>query len=177
LGGTRPALGTNPIAFGLPSSRGPVVFDMGTSAFMFTDLEFRERRGELLPEGVAIDAQGQPTRDPAQARLGALLPFAGHKGFGLAFVMQALGILAGSAFGVEKDSGYLIIAFQPSLLVPLDDFKRQLTELIERVKATPRQPGVPEIRIPSERAFRERELRLREGIEIDRSMYEALKAL
>ena len=68
-GGTRPALGTNPIAFGLPSSRGPLVFDMGTSAFMGTDLAYRERAGQLLPEGVAIDSEGRLTRDPIMARL------------------------------------------------------------------------------------------------------------
>src|SRR6516225_2321906 len=62
-GGTRPALGTNQIAFGLPSSRGPIVFDMGTSAFMGTDLAYREQMGQMLPEGVAIDSEGQPTRN------------------------------------------------------------------------------------------------------------------
>jgi LDH2 family malate/lactate/ureidoglycolate dehydrogenase len=80
-GGRRPALGTNPIAFGLPSARGPIVFDMGTSAFMGTDLLYRERTGQPLPEGVAIDSEGKPTRDPALARAGALLPFGGYKGF------------------------------------------------------------------------------------------------
>jgi LDH2 family malate/lactate/ureidoglycolate dehydrogenase len=80
----RPAVGTNPIAFGLPSADGPVVFDMGTSAFMLTDAAYRERMGKLLPEGVAIDSTGRPTRDPALARQAAILPFGGYKGFGLA---------------------------------------------------------------------------------------------
>jgi LDH2 family malate/lactate/ureidoglycolate dehydrogenase len=177
FGGSRPALGTNPIAFGLPSSRGPVVFDMGTSAFMGTDLAFRERLGQLLPEGVAIDAEGQPTRDPTLARGGALLPFGGYKGFGLAFIVQALGVLAGSALDPDKDDGYLFVVFKPDLLINLDDFKRQVSELIDRIKATPRQPGVSEIRIPGERAFRSRERAFREGIEIDRVVYEALGAL
>ena len=70
-GGMRAVLGTNPIAFGLPSSQGPVVFDMGTSAFMGTDLAYRERLGTQLPEGVAIDGDGHPTRDPARARRAA----------------------------------------------------------------------------------------------------------
>src|SRR5437660_3914325 len=83
-GGMRAVLGTNPIAFGLPSSRGPVVFDMGTSAFMGTDLAYRERLGEQLPEGVAIGGDGHPTRHPAQARRGALVPCGGHRGFGSA---------------------------------------------------------------------------------------------
>jgi LDH2 family malate/lactate/ureidoglycolate dehydrogenase len=177
LGGARPVLGTNPIAFGMPSSRGPVVFDMGTSAFMGTDLAYRERIGLLLPEGVAIDAEGRPTRDPAQARLGALLPFGGYKGFGLAFIVQAFGVLAGSALDPGKDDGYLFIAFKPELLVSLDDFKQQLSELIDRVKATPRQPGIEEIRIPGERAFASRERALRDGLEIDRAIYDALGAL
>jgi LDH2 family malate/lactate/ureidoglycolate dehydrogenase len=62
-GGTRPELGTNPIAFGLPSSRGPIVFDMGTSAFMGTDLVYRERMGHLLPQG-----GGDRFRRPADTR-------------------------------------------------------------------------------------------------------------
>jgi LDH2 family malate/lactate/ureidoglycolate dehydrogenase len=176
-GGTRPVLGTNPIAFGMPSSRGPVVFDMGTSAFMGTDLAYRDRLGQLLPEGVAVDAEGQPTRDPAMARLGALLPFGGYKGFGLAFIVQALGVLAGSALDPDKDNGYLFVVLKPDLLIDPDDFKEQLSTLIDRIKATPRQPGVSEIRIPGERASRSREQKLRDGIEIDRVVYDELKAL
>jgi len=177
FGGKRPALGTNPIAFGMPSSRGPVVLDMGTSAFMGTDLSYRERLGQLLPEGVAVDAEGRPTRDPAMARLGALLPFGGYKGFGLAFIVQALGVLAGSGFDPDRDDGYLFVVLKPDLLIDPDDFKQQLSALIDRIKATPRQPGVSEIRLPGERAFRSREQALRDGIEIDRVVYEALKAL
>ena len=177
FGGARPALGTNPIAFGMPSSHGPLVFDMGTSAFMGTDLAYRERLGELLPEGVAVDPEGNPTRDPTAARLGALLPFGGYKGFGLALMVQALGVLAGSALDPGEQDGYLFIVFKPGLLVGLDEFKTQLGELIDRIKETPRQPGVSEIRIPGERGFRCREQALREGIEVDRVVYDALAAL
>jgi LDH2 family malate/lactate/ureidoglycolate dehydrogenase len=177
FGGARPALGTNPIAFGMPSSRGPIVFDMGTSAFMGTDLAYRERLGRSLPDGVAVDAEGQPTRDPTLARLGALLPFGGYKGFGLAFIIQAFGVLAGSALDPDKDDGYLFVVFKPELLIGLDDFKKQVSDLVDRIKETPRQSGVSEIRVPGERAFRSRERALREGIEIDREVYDALGAL
>ena len=177
FGGARAALGTNPIAFGMPSSRGPVVLDMGTSAFMGTELAYRERLGQLLPDGVAVDAEGHPTRDPAKARLGALLPFGGYKGFGLAFIVQALGVLAGSALDPDKDDGYLFVVIKPELLIDPDDFKMQISSLVDRIKATPCQPGVSEIRIPGERAFRSREQALRDGIEIDRVVYEALKSL
>lgn len=174
-GSSGPATGTNPIAFGFPTLDEPLVIDLGTAAFMGTDLIFQERRNALLPEGVAIDAQGRPTRDPAQVH--ALLPFGGYKGFALALAMQALGVLAGSGLGEDKTYGYLIIAIKPDLLVPQDTFRRDMSEMLARVKATPRQPGVDEIRMPSERAFRERARARREGIEIDRAIYDTLLAL
>jgi LDH2 family malate/lactate/ureidoglycolate dehydrogenase len=176
-GGLRAVLGTNPIAIAIPSSRGPIVLDMGTSAYMMTEVTLRGRLGELLREGVALGPGGEPTRDPAAARRGALLPFGGYKGFGLALMMQALGLLAGSGLDAESDYGYLFVAFRPDLLGPTDAFERRLTALIERIKATPRQPGVDEIRIPSERAFRAREHALREGLEVDRMVFDALVAL
>jgi LDH2 family malate/lactate/ureidoglycolate dehydrogenase len=176
-GGVGAVLGTNPIAIAVPSSRGPIVLDIGTSAYMMTEVLLRERLGELLPEGVAIGPGGEPTRDPALARRGALLPFGGYKGFGLALMMQALGVLAGSGSEHDSDYGYLFIAFRVDLFGPEDVFNRRVTELIERVKATPRHGGIDEIRIPSERAFRARERALREGIEIDRPVFDALVAL
>jgi LDH2 family malate/lactate/ureidoglycolate dehydrogenase len=176
-GGIRPILGTNPIAIAVPSSRGPIVLDMGTSAYMMTELMLRERLGELLPEGVALGPDGEPTRDAALARRGALLPFGGYKGFGLALMMQALGLLAGAGSDAESDYGYLFVAFRPDLIGPANVFERQVTELIERIKATPRQAGVKDIRIPSERSFRSRERALCEGLEIDRLVHDALVAL
>jgi LDH2 family malate/lactate/ureidoglycolate dehydrogenase len=174
-GSAGPANGTNPIAFAFPTTGDPLVIDIGTSAFMGTDLQFRERRGALLPEGVAMDAQGRPTRDPGKVH--ALLPFGGYKGFALALAMQAFGVLAGSRASHDRTYGYLIMAIKPDLMLPLEDFRRDMSEMLARVKATPRQPGVYEIRLPGERSARER-ARLREqGIEIDRKIYDALLAL
>ena len=177
FGGAKPILGTNPIAFGLPTAEGVISFDMGTSAFMFTELQLRERLGQLLPEGVAIEAAGQPTRDPSAARAGAILPFGGYKGFGLGFIVQAFGLLAGAGLVPGNEDGYIFIVLRPDLLVPLDDFKREMSALIARIKAVPRQPGVEEIRLPSERAARDRERLTREGLEIDGAVHEALRAL
>jgi LDH2 family malate/lactate/ureidoglycolate dehydrogenase len=174
-GGAKGMLGTNPLAIAVPSSREPVVLDFGTSAYMMTDLMLRERLGELLPEGVAIGPGGDPTRDPSLARRGALLPFGGYKGFGLALMIQALGLLGGAE--QDGDPGYLFVAFRPDLLGPEDVFKRRVTQLIEGIKSTPRQAGVEEIRIPSERAFRTRAQLLVEGLTIDRLVFDALVAL
>ena len=176
LGGAKPALGTNPIAFGFPTDGDPLVIDLGTSAFMGTDLQFRERLDLPLPEGVAIDERGAPTTDAAAARRGALLPFGGHKGYALALAMHALGVLC--AVPADKETvGYLFIAFKPDLFVPLEDYRRALAAEVATIKATPRQDGVDEIRIPGERAYRERARREREGLEIDRRIHDALLAL
>ena len=176
-GGMRAALGTNPLAIAIPSSHAPIVLDIGTSAYMMTEVLLRERLGELLPEGVAIGPEGAPTRDAALARRGALLPFGGYKGFGLALMIQALGLLAGSGSDEDSDYGYLFIGFRPDLIGPMDVFKQRVSELIERIKATPRQAGIDEIRIPSERAFRCRERALRQGLDFDRPVYDALVKL
>src|ERR1700743_184791 len=72
-GGIEAVLGTNPIAIAIPSSRGPIVLDIGTSAFMMIEVLLRERLGDPLPEGVAIGPGGEPTTDAALARRGALL--------------------------------------------------------------------------------------------------------
>ena len=175
-GAAKAAYGTNPLSFGFPTEGDPFVIDMGTSAFMSTDMMFRERRGELLPEGVAIDAQGKPTRDAKAARAGALLSFGGYKGFALAMAAQALGVFAGAGNDQESNYGYMMMAMKPDLLMPLADYRTQLTETLARIKATPRQPGVDEIRLPGERSFKEREKNLREGIVIDRFIYDALLA-
>jgi len=181
-GGAKPALGTNPIAFALPGIDGPLVLDMGTSAFMATELQLRARLGQALPEGVAIDRDGNPTRDAEVVRLGgALLPFggpaAGHKGFGLGLVVAAFGLLGGAAMIPGNDDGYLFIAFRPDLLVPLADLKKELAALIARVKAVPPLPGFAEIRIPGEQSARNRARLSREGLDIDGLVYDRLNAM
>ena len=181
-GGSQPVLGTNPIAFALPGADGPLVLDMGTSAFMGTDLALRVRLGTPLPEGVAIDRDGNPTRDAKAARDGALLPFGGHKGFGLGLIVAAFGLLGGGALGANtngggKTDGYVFIAFRPDLLVPLADLERELAALIARVKAVPPLPGFSEIRIPGEQSARNRARLAREGLDIDRLVFDRLTTL
>ena len=177
-GGRKPALGTNPFSVGFPSTQGPVIYDIGTASVMWGEVLLMARLGEPLPDGVGFDADGNPTCDArAVADGGGVMAFGGHKGYGLSFTIQALGLLAGAALprGDVQDYGFLFIAIDPTIMLP--DFEAQLSELIARIKATPRQPGVDEIRIPSERAFREREQRRVEGIVLDRKVVDALHVL
>jgi LDH2 family malate/lactate/ureidoglycolate dehydrogenase len=181
FGGSKPVLGTNPVAFGFPTDREPLIIDMGTSAFMGTDLHYRERLNIPIPEGVAVGPDGLLTTDPHQAKLGALLPFGGpqggYKGFGLALAMEALGTLSMGMQADDSVSGYMFIAFKPDLFTPIEEYRRELTKRIDVIKASPRQPGVTEIRIPGEHGQATRTRMLREGLDLDRKIYNALQRL
>jgi LDH2 family malate/lactate/ureidoglycolate dehydrogenase len=178
-GATRPALGTNPIAFGFPSADGPVIFDIGTASLMWGEVLLAAETGEELPEGVAFDADGNPTRDGKAAAKGGVAAFGGHKGYGLALAIQALGLLAGAALprGQAQDYGFLFLVVDPGAMLPSNPFPQQMADLVRAIQATPRRDGVAEIRVPSQRAFRERERRRAEGILVDCAVVEALNAL
>ena len=75
------------------------------------------------------------------------------------------------------DYGFLFLVVDPGTLLPGNPFAGQMSRLVQAIQATPRRPGVEEIRIPSQRAFRERERRCTEGILVDGAVIAALKAL
>lgn len=96
-GGTELLLSTNPIAFAIPAlAEPPIVLDIATSVTAFGKVKTKAQRGEPMPEGWMIDAQGNPLTDPKRAEEGFLLPIGGYKGCGLALVF---GLLAGTLNG------------------------------------------------------------------------------
>ena len=169
-GGTEALLGTNPIAVGIPSNTVPLLFDMSTAAITNGDLLVAMREGTAITEGIAFDPEGEPTTDADAALKGSVRPFGGHKGFGLALVTQILaGVLVNAATIPPPGTNYglLIIAMDPTSFVPLAQFKTEVDRLIARVKGNRRESGVTEILIPGERAYRQREVHLSEGIYLD----------
>lgn len=177
-GGKKPVLGTNPIGLAVPAHTGPLVLDMGTSMLMHGEIELAERTGAVLPPGGAIDAEGRETSDPVAALAGAILPFGGYKGYGLALLIQALGLLSRSYYCRElpNDFGFVHIAFSPGLTIDLDDYKKQVGQLLDRVRAIEPAGDAP-VRIPGERSARSRERALREGIDVDRAIVTALREM
>ena len=178
-GGARPAFGTNPISFGFPSEEGPVTVDLGTASMMWGDVMLHAHLGIPLPEGTGFDQEGHPTQDAAATLRGGVAPFGGYKGYALCFAIQAMGLLAGAPLARNRvqDYGFYFFALDPNVMLPGQDFKTRMTELVQAIKATPRQPGVDEIRIPSERARRERERRRVEGIVLEQKVVASLEAL
>ncbi len=125
-GGTRGSLGTNPLAFSWPrAGKDPFTFDFATSAFARGEIELYKRAGKPLPEGVAIDKDGQPTTDPQAALDGAMLTFGGYKGSALSIMIELLaGPLIDDLTSLESMEfaqgtggapyhGDIIIAFDP----------------------------------------------------------------
>lgn len=171
-GGTRPLLGTNPLAFGWPRpGRAPYVFDFATSVAARGEIELHRRAGKPLPEGWAIDATGAPTTDPVAALGGAMMPFGGHKGSAIGTMIE---LLAGAMIGdltspealeflgtttIAPRHGELILALSPEKFSagrPGDPFERAET-LLQAITGQ----GA---RLPSERRYAARARSEAEGI-------------
>ncbi len=164
-GATEGRLGTNPICFGFPSTEDPIIFDIGTSAIMHAEVTLARRLGAELPEGVAFDGDGLATRDPAAALAGAFAAWGGHKGSGLAVVVQLLGILAGSPPIPPELAGfgYLIVALRPGLMGATQTFLQNAASFASAVRSARPIAGAPPVRMPFDRSRRERQMRLAEN--------------
>ncbi len=161
-GGTQGRYGTNPIAFGFPSTTTPVIWDIGTSDVMIGEVALKARLGEQLPEGQAFDAEGRPTRDPTAALGGAFAVWGGHKGSGLAMMIQMLAMMTGQVIapGPQRDSGLFILAVNPSLFSAGDDFPARVAEYAQSIRETRPVSSARPVRVPFDRSNAERNERL-----------------
>jgi LDH2 family malate/lactate/ureidoglycolate dehydrogenase len=180
FGGTEGRFGTNPFCLGFPSSSTPVIWDIGISEIIHAQVVLAQRLGRELPPGVAYDASGQPTTDPAQALSGAFTAWGGHKGSGLGVSVQLLGILAGSPVFPKplEDFGFFVLAMQPDLLTPVDEFAAKVSEFSEAMRTTRRADEEVPVRMPFERsAARRAEQLAAGGFDVDDTVLEAVRAL
>ena len=105
-GGKKVTFGTNPLAMACPRKDAPpLVIDLSMGLLARGKILQAAKKGELIPEGAAVDAQGNPTRDPAKAFDGALLPFGGPKGYALALMVEIMSAaLTGASLAIEASS-------------------------------------------------------------------------
>jgi LDH2 family malate/lactate/ureidoglycolate dehydrogenase len=162
-GGAEALVGNNPIAVALPSAGAfPVEADMALSATAMGKVRLAAAAGESIPEGWAIDAEGRPTTDPAAAIKGMLLPAAGPKGFGLAFVIDLLcGGLSEGAVGAEVRPLYgdaaepyrcahFFLAIHAGHFPVGEAFAERVRARAARVSRSKRAPGVDRVYAPGE---------------------------
>ena len=187
-GGIERRLSPNPISFAIPTGGNrPILLDMTSSVCAEGKLRVMRNRGETLPEGWIIDAEGHPATDPAAfygPPLGALLPFGGavgYKGFGLCMVMDILaGALSGAGCSGASDAmglqGLFVTVIDVAGFTSAEEFQQQVQGFIEYVKSSPTVPDVDEILIPGEPEFREEQKRLRRGIPIEEDTWQQIVA-
>ncbi len=178
-GGVDPDLGTNPIAIGVPTGTVPIVFDMTTAAMAWFGLIQAKQRGQDIPDGIAYDATGAVTNDPDKAMKGATMTFGGHKGSGLAFMIEILTgpLLGNNIVGDEclPSFGDIFIAINPNGLGDSQIFRQRVDTLISRVKGGRKAEGFDEIVLPSERGNQQTTESLEKNqICIDEALYEQL---
>ncbi len=181
FGSSKDLWGTNPITIGVPAYGAPVILDMASSKSTFGNLLVAKNEGKILAEGVAVAKNGEPTTDPNEAMLGGLLPIAGHKGSGLAFIVELLaGGLSNSRVGkaVEGGWGSFYLLIDPTLFRNIEDFKNDVQKAIDELKNAPKAHGVKEIFFPGEQSFLNRQKNLAtDQIEVSEKLLFELKKL
>jgi LDH2 family malate/lactate/ureidoglycolate dehydrogenase len=179
-GATEGRFGTNPICFGFPSAEEPVIWDIGTSAIIHAEVTLARRLGQPLPESVAFDAEGQPTRDPTAALAGAFAAWGGHKGSGLGIVVQLLGIMAGSPPIPPELAGFgfVIVAMRPDLMGPAETFRDNVSAYAHAVRSARPVAGGGPVRMPFDRSRAERQRRRDEdAIEVPAQLVDQLNEI
>jgi LDH2 family malate/lactate/ureidoglycolate dehydrogenase len=177
FGSVDPIFGTNPIGYAFPTEGTPLVFDMATSAMTFYGLVLAKAKNETIPENMAIDHAGNPTVDPAAAMSGALLPFdRSYKGSGLALMVEMLaGPLVNGAWvdntTFKEEWGSVFIAIDPNLLVDVDAFKKNTSEMIAAIKSARKASDVSDIRLPGEHSTEKRKVAEESGyVDVDEAV-------
>jgi uncharacterized oxidoreductase len=175
------------MAAAFPSDRSvPVVFDFATSAVANGKIQTWKKNAQSAAEGVLIDADGNPTTDPnVVGNGGAILPLGGpeggHKGFGIAFMVEIMsGILTVGAFAGGPDASTTnnvttFMTIDAGIFRDVSDFKQDMDRFIRFLKDTPAQEG-KEIRIPGETSGRTREERRRDGIPLSDTIVAGIQA-
>lgn len=177
FGAITPVFTPNPLAAGIPTSGDPILLDVSTSYTTNGMTSRLHKAGELLPHPWIQDAQGHPTRDPAVLfgePKGTLLPLggldAGHKGFALALLVEALTAGLAGHGRADPPEGWgatvFVQALDPAAFGGLDAFTRQTDWLVRAChEATPRPGGLP-ARLPGERALALYRKQSAEGVQL-----------
>ncbi|MEX0759422.1 MAG: Ldh family oxidoreductase [Tistlia sp.] len=199
-GGAEPVLGTNPLAYGIPTAAGePIVFDMATSTAAGNKIRVHHLQDKPLPEGWVVDGEGRPVTDPHAAyriiyegapggltSLGATPALGVHKGYGLGLLGHFLGgSLAGGAFhgaarqaaGSEDNIGHCFLAIDPAVFRGFEAFAADVEGVAGRLRgSTPVAPERP-VLMPGDIEKAMLEQRRREGVPLSAALLGQLEGI
>ena len=164
FGSIEPIIGNNPFAYAIPAGRErPIVLDMATGVAAAGKISVARTRGEKIPFGWALTESGDPTDDPAEARI--ILPLGGPKGSALSIIMNCIGgILAGAGIPETDRNGYFLLAINVATFADPDSFKSEIDARIQSIRNARPAPGVDRIYTPGEPEWIARDERLARGI-------------
>lgn len=174
-------IGTNPIGLGIPSADGHhFIADFATSAIAYGKVMVAVDKGENLPEGRIIDADGNPSTNPNDAKTdGAILPLADYRGFALGLFVELIAVMMG-AKTLDKnwfgEDGLFIIAIDPRSLS--DNYAAQVSGILNQIRASTPAPSYDEVSIPGDRSRTVYEMNIKSGaIDIAEKTLQNIKEL
>ena len=181
-GGKKKVIGSNPFSISIPTEDSPFTIDMAISVVSIGTVRKFLMEGKELEKSWAIDADGNPTTDPAKALNGSLLPFSGYKGFGVGLIVDILaGLLTGSMAGPDVitwnnegkhwTTGLFLVVIDPSRFIGREEFRKRVQEYLLTIRNS--QGGIT-FNIPGEdRTSKFRESKLH-GIILSDELYTSL---
>jgi LDH2 family malate/lactate/ureidoglycolate dehydrogenase len=189
--GSRGAItGSSPISYAVPAGRyRAIMLDMSVATVAGGKVYAARARGEPIPNNWLLGADGKPTTDPSgYPQVGALQPAAGHKGYGIALLIETLaGVLTGAAItrGVgswmfddgTKPTGHgaAFIAVDLAAMMPAAQFAQRMEALVDEIHHAPRADGVDRIYLPGEMEWERYERAMREGIALPSDVISSLQ--
>ena len=184
-GGRDKVFNTNPLSLAVPAPDGRILADFATTAGANAKVRIARERGEPLPAGFAVDAEGRPTTDPeAVAAGGSLLPFGAHKGYALMTLIEVLTRIvmggddyaeAGRGGPTYGHQGVCMLLLRPDLFRPVEAYRDGVGELTAALRAVRPAPGFPEVLVPGDPEQRTRKARTRDGIPLPAEVWQALQ--
>ena len=188
-GGKDARLGNSPVGFGVPNPGGePIILDMAASVVARAKIRDALKRGDAIPPTWATDRDGRPTTDPKAALDGFLLPIGGHKGYGLALVVDLFaGLLSGAAYlthvkswsdnpELPQDLGHFFFVIDAGRLGPPQWLAERMQDFIAILHATPPADADRPVLVPGEIEMRKLERHRREGITLDATLLAKLES-
>jgi LDH2 family malate/lactate/ureidoglycolate dehydrogenase len=189
-GGRDARLGNSPVGFCVPNPGGqPVILDMALSVVARAKIRNAAKRGEAIPPTWATDKDGKPTTDPNAALAGFLLPIGGHKGYGLALIVDLFaGLLSGAAFlthvgswsdnpEAPSDLGHFFFLIDAARLGPPERLADRMRDFAAIIHDTPPADPASPVLLPGEIELGRLERHRRDGIVIDEALVAKLEAL
>ncbi len=187
-GGVKAVLGTNPFAFAIPGNNGQgMMFDMATTVMAGSQVMKYAEAGIALPEGVAIDGNGNPIRNASDVNNGVLLPFGGAKGFGISLMIEILSsVLTGANFSTGVNSmftdtthpgqnGHLFLAIDIERFIPVDIFIQRAEILFSTIRNSAAEND--KVLIPGEIRWHHYRENREKGLLLDKATLKALNTL